>query len=189
MDENVTATRWDLIKRFESIYASTYYSLYRFVRQYIKEEDTIKDILQDSYIRLWEKLGSLQDDDRMLPLLRTMVSNTTIDHMRKISREYKRAKIFHERQELIQSAHETLDAKEAMAAYPPSLDALPEKQRLVYQLVQEEGLSYKEVAERLSLSFHTIKYHITKARQALQQTFPQEKLMMITLLVELYRHL
>lgn len=178
-------TRWKMIKRFESIYASTYYSVYRFVRQYIKDEDTIKDILQDSYIRLWEKLETLQDDEKMLPLLRTIVMHTTIDHMRKASREHRRIMIFHGQQELVYSTDKAMDAKEALAAYHRSVNALPEKCRQVYQLIHEEGLSYKEVAQRLNISFHTIKYHVTRARQALQQSFPEEKLIMIAVLVEL----
>ncbi|WP_143306482.1 RNA polymerase sigma factor [Chitinophaga vietnamensis] len=161
-----------LIKRFENIYAATYDKLYLFAKRYVKENDAIKDILQDSYIRLWEHLENLQDDEKILPLLRTIVMRVTIDVLRKAASDQQRSAVFYEQRRTTCEADEILDMKEAIAGYEESVRLLPDKRRQVYQLIQEEGLSYKEAAQRLNISLHTIKYHFTKARQTLQKKLP-----------------
>lgn len=54
MPDNVTTPRELLIERFENIYAATYYKLYHFIIKYVRDEASVKDVLQESYIRLWE---------------------------------------------------------------------------------------------------------------------------------------
>lgn len=189
MPDNVTMPSELLIERFENIYSSTYYKLYHFINKYVRDEDSVKDVLQESYIRLWEKLTTIQDDEKILPLLRTMVMNITIDTIRKKAREAERAKLFYEQRETTYHTDEALNIKEVVTAYNRSVNALPALRRKIYQLIQEEGLSYKEVAAQLSINLHTIKYHFTQARKTLSATIPEDKLVSVVVLISVLREL
>ena len=49
------------------------------------------------------------------------------------------------------------------------VNSLPEQQRLVYKLQQEEELSYKEIGERLGISPNTVRNHLVRAFAAIRQ--------------------
>src|ERR1700759_2368921 len=87
-----------LIERFEKIYEATYPKLYGFASYYVWGEDAIKDVLQECYIRLWENLETIKDDEKIMPLLRKYTTNITIDAVRKKAKEFERAAIYHSQQ-------------------------------------------------------------------------------------------
>jgi RNA polymerase sigma-70 factor (ECF subfamily) len=173
--------------RFEKIYQATFFRLEHFVRSFIKREEAMHDVLQETYIRLWENLENLEDDDSLLPLLRTYATNVMINSLKKSAKEVQRAQVFYSRQELTCSSEEDLDLKENMQAYQQAVEALPPKRRQIYRLIHEEELTYKEIAEKLNISTHTIKYHIMEARKALLNEFSADKLTLAILLAELHR--
>ena len=50
-----------------------------------------------------------------------------------------------------------------------AISALPPKRRQVFLLSREQGLSYKEIAERLGISKNTVEIHMVKAMKSLHQ--------------------
>ncbi len=174
-------------QRFERIYGATFSRLEYFVRNFIKREESVYDVLQETYIKLWEHLPQLSDDEALLPLLRTYATNIMINALKKSARELQRAELFYSTQALICSSVDDLDLKEHMQAYQQAVAALPPKRRQIYQMIHEEELSYKEIAEKLQISPNTIKYHLVEARRALQKEFSADKLMMAVLLAALFK--
>jgi RNA polymerase sigma-70 factor (ECF subfamily) len=57
----------------------------------------------------------------------------------------------------------------------------------VFRLSTEEGLSYKQIAEQLSSTPRTIKYHLSEARKRIRLQFPMDKLALALLLAEMQR--
>lgn len=178
-NQNISSS---LIERFEKIYESSYFKLYSFVKYYTWSEDTVKDVLQECYIRLWENLPSVQDDEKLMPLLRTYAMNITIDAVRKKGRELERAAIYHSRQPEAPSADEGLYLRELLLQYRQAVNNLPSQQRKVFQLIREQGLSHEEAAEILNISTHTIKRHMQEALRTLRSKFPVETLSLLLIL-------
>lgn len=175
------------VLRFEKIYGETFFRLERFVRSFIKKEEGVHDVLQETYIRLWANIDGLKDDEALFPLLRTYATNIMINALRKSAREQQRAQLFYERRELPVSPEDALDYKQTLEAYEQAIDTLPDKRKEIYRLVEDEGLSYKETAERLNVSPHTIRYHLVEARRALQRELSLDKLALAVLIAEIYR--
>lgn len=172
----------EVAQRFERIYGATFTRLEYFVRNFIKREESIYDVLQETYIRLWENLPQLSDDESILPLLRTYSTNIMINALKKSAKELKRAEVFYSTRELTCSSVDDLDLKENMKAYQQALESLPPKRRQIYQLIHEEELSYKEISERLQISPNTIKYHLVEARRTLAKEFSTDKLLLAVFL-------
>ncbi len=162
--------------RFEQIYADTYYKLFGFVQRYLKDQQAVKDILQECYIRLWEKMGTIRDDEKIMPMLRTWAINATINAVRKDARDRERAYIWQERQERTCTADSALYINEAMIQYRAAINGLPLQQRLVFNLTKEEGLSQQETAETLQISIHTVKRHLAEAMRTLRAKIPENTL-------------
>jgi RNA polymerase sigma-70 factor (family 1) len=179
-DQNISSS---LINRFEKIYEATYSKLYGFTKYYVWSEDAVKDVLQECYIRLWENLATVKDDEKIMPLLRKYAMNITIDAVRKKAKEFERATVYHSQQSPASGADEGLNMREAVRLYREAVDALPPRQREVFILTREKGLSYQEISDQLDISTHTIKRHMNEALTTLRTKFPAETLTLLFLLV------
>jgi RNA polymerase sigma-70 factor (ECF subfamily) len=176
-----------LANRFERIYLSTYFRLEKFVQHFIRNPEAAKDMLQDTYVQLWEHLEQIRDDEKILPLLRTYATHRMINMLRKSAKDQQHAELFYARQEVITTADETLNLKESLQEYETVLNRLTDQQRTVFRLSTEEGMSYKQIAEELNSTPRTIKYHLSEARKRLRLQFSTDKLAIVLLLVEMQR--
>jgi RNA polymerase sigma-70 factor (family 1) len=172
-------------ERFEKIYEATYHKLYGFVYRYLKDPQDVKDVLQDCYIRLWEKLHLVNNDMQIMPMLRTWAINTTTDAVRKQARTMQRDFNWQELREKNCVADDRLHLSETMRQYNAAIQSLPAQQQRVFRLIREEGLSQQETAMQLQLSIHTVKRHLQEALKSLRHKIPEHTLAGILLVAGL----
>lgn len=168
-----------LIERYEKIYFSTKDRLISFVRTNIRNNSIADDIIQECYIRLWEKLETLQDDHTIVALLRKYAHNLIIDYVRKTARETLRHTVYQQQQDATCTADNQLLLKEMLQDYDSVIQALPQKRRIIYRMVREEGLSHREIAARLNISTNTIEKHMNEALHTLRAHFPPDRLSVV----------
>jgi len=102
------------------------------------------------------------------PLLYKMVNNAFFDHLRK----NKVANKYLSRLDLnvnSNSPDEILEFEELKQKYETSLATLGEKQRTVFLMSRMEDLTYKEIAERLSISVKAVEKRMSQALKVLKQ--------------------
>jgi len=87
----------------------------------------------------------------------------------KVSKRMTTLEHSHELVTNIASANEQLEASEVQAAIQKALAGLPERCREVFVLKRMEGLSLKEIAEKLGISTKTAENQITKALKVLKE--------------------
>lgn len=174
-----------LVERFEKIYFSTSDRLIAFVKKNTPQKESVDDIVQECYIILWNKLSSLQDDDKVINLLRTIARNMIVDALRKAGREYFRANVFYDQQETIKLTEDDLHMKEVMLFYRKAVDSLPPKRREIYKLVKEDGHSHQEIAAALNISTNTIERQINEAMRTLRTKFTADKILFAIILLRL----
>jgi RNA polymerase sigma-70 factor (ECF subfamily) len=159
----------DVLKaRYEKMYFLTKDRLIGFVKYAVQDTAVADDIVQDCYIRLWENMDNVVDDDTVISLLRTYARHRIIDHIRKSARDALRNTTYQLLQPACCSSDDLLLLKDITRQYDAVVKALPPKRRAVYRLVKEEGLSHKEIAARLNISTNTIEKHINEAMGALR---------------------
>jgi len=131
--------------------------VYRFILKNIRDEDKAKDIVQDTYMKLWEKVDTVSAD-KVKSYLFTAAYHTMIDYIRKNKRivDIEQADFNKD------ITHETYsDAKEII---DQAVLLLPESQRTVILLRDYEGYSYTDIAEVTGLSETQVKVYIYRAR-------------------------
>jgi RNA polymerase sigma factor (sigma-70 family) len=137
--------------------------VYRFILKNIKDRDTAQDIVQESYVRMWEKVKEISYEKARAYLF-TTAYHTMIDHIRKNQR--------------ISSLDDdyTLTHDESPGTYNDlkevineAVAKLPEIQRSAIMLRDYEGYSYEEIGEILQLSESQVKVYIFRARTFLKQ--------------------
>jgi RNA polymerase sigma-70 factor (family 1) len=157
---------------FDRYYDQIYSTSFR----YLKVHDLAEDMVQSSFLKIWEKRISLPKVDRFDHYLFRVAHNEMADHFRKHS---KRAKHIQRIRELFEeetgSPEELLITKQKRELIADVISNLPPQQQTAYKLSRDEGLPYQEIADRMHLSINTIKVHISQALKKLKIYFAQHK--------------
>jgi len=131
--------------------------LYRFILKNIRNSDKSKDIIQDTYEKLWRKVDEIPFD-KAKSYLFTSAYHTMIDHIRK---EKVKVDIDMINPNKLSSTYDYSNIKEVV---DKAAGMLPESQRSVLMLRDYEGYSYKEIADITNLSEAQVKVYIFRAR-------------------------
>lgn len=135
--------------------------VYRFILKSVKDQDKAKDIVQDSFTKMWEKVNDISHE-KAKSYLFTAAYHTMIDTFRR----EKRLTSFDEVKPYdMTTDHSYSDLKEILEE---AVNTLPEIQRTVILLRDYEGYSYEEIGRITGLSESQVKVYIFRARNALK---------------------
>jgi RNA polymerase sigma factor (sigma-70 family) len=136
--------------------------VYRFILKNIKDKAKAKDIIQDTYEKLWLKVETVSYE-KVKSYLFSAAYHTMIDMIRK----EKRLTGFEEmKQEKFSNTEQYSDLNEVLNE---AIGKLPEKQRSVILLRDYEGYSYHEISEITGLNESQVKVYIYRGRMFLKK--------------------
>lgn len=144
----------------EQIWRQYHDRVQRFVQRRVSDPDVAEDIVQDVFLKVHGRLGTLRDPERLEAWLFQIARYAVIDHYRQrstIPLEDATA-LPAEQQEETPVAHELIPCLLA------AIERLPERDREALLLVVRDGLRQREVAERQGLSISGAKSRIQRAR-------------------------
>jgi RNA polymerase sigma-70 factor (ECF subfamily) len=135
--------------------------LYRFILKSIRDEDKAKDIIQDSFEKLWIRVEEV-NYEKVKSYLFTTAYHTMIDLIRK---EKRLTTIELVNTDSFSHVPQTPDLQEILHA---AINKLPEIQRSLILLRDYEGYSYEEIGEITNLNDSQVKVYIFRARAFLK---------------------
>jgi len=147
---------------FYNLYERYCRRLYGFVIRYVKQKEDAEEIVQEVFVKIWESRNKIYDYSSFESFLFTIAYNTTISLLRKRTIETKYLDHLKSLQQpdispdLIDEIHfnELNDRVHSL------LNELTPRQKEIFQLSREEGLSHDEIAIKLDISVNTVKKHI-----------------------------
>ncbi len=160
-------------KLFEMHSGQVYGQILRMVRN----PDDANEIAQLAWIKAWNKIGSFRFESAFSSWLYRVATFTALDAIRK--RDSRRELSYEDAEEATQSRENAsmvappeqirnLERKEIRDRFHEALETLPEHHRTALMLRENEGLSYKEIAERTNCKTGTVMSRIFNARKAIQ---------------------
>ena len=130
----------------------------------VKSETIAADLLQETFVRLWNVRHTIDPDQSFRSYLFCIAENLVVDFFRKAARDIRlRNALFGKAVEEYVHVEEWICQKEQAALLQQAIEMLPAQRRQVFQLVKQECRSYAEVSQLLSISPSTISDHIVKA--------------------------
>lgn len=161
--------------------------LYQFFIVHVKNPAIAEDLAQDVFIKFWERRDQLKDIENMDAWLYTLARNHLTDHYRRLATEKKyQQSVWNHMERHSNRVLLEIYKKELQDEIDHLLDQLSPRQKEVYLLSRENGLSLDEIAVRLKISPNTAKNHLVHAlkvvRTGLNQNYTPV-LILISLLV------
>lgn len=132
---------------------------------YTKDHDAAKDLLQESFIKVFDKIKNYNNDGSLEGWIRRIVVNTAIDYYRKVSKLYV-SNIENEKTELVDNLILDQFNNEDLLML---IRKLPEGYRIVFNLNVIEGYTHEEIAEKLGITESTSRSQLSRARKLLQE--------------------
>ncbi|MFT4565489.1 MAG: RNA polymerase sigma-70 factor (family 1) [Saprospiraceae bacterium] len=167
---------------FDKIFRSYYKYLFTIAFTYLKDEHRAKDIIQDVFLDLWNRREKIEIEYSIKYFLRRAVINGSMAALRKTNRiSYDITPIT---ENVAVDDNDTLAYKEMSQIVKDAIISLPDKCQQVYCLSRDEGLSHKEIAQRLNISTKTIENHITKALKIIRIELKRMGLISVLLLIQ-----
>lgn len=136
-------------------------AVFRFVVKHIRDRDAAKDIVQDSFEKMWLKIDSIEGE-KAKSYLFTTAYHTLIDYTRKTAKRADFKEV-----DFNQHSHskQYTDLKQVLNQ---GLEQLPEIQKTVLLLRDYEGYDYAEIGRITNLSESQVKVYIFRARTFLK---------------------
>lgn len=141
-----------------------------FALQFLKSDERVEDVFQDVFTQIWQGRQFINPSIPFSAYLYTLIRNRVFNELRSMEKEHTL------REHLVQHAldyshtpQDEIREHELQAILQKAFEHLTTRQREVFRLSREGQLSYKEIAEQLGLSVHTVHEHITDSLRILRR--------------------
>lgn len=165
-------------KAFNRLFRSSFAPLVLFACRYVRDKSAAGDMVQDTFIKLWQKRETLSDVHSARSYLYRAVRNCCLNYLRDHARE--QAMDEQQADASFSEGHYTpaFDLKEQdapsqteqrMKLLQQWIVSLPDRQREAFELSRFEGLDHDEIAAVMGVSAKTVNNHITGALQGIRR--------------------
>jgi RNA polymerase sigma-70 factor (ECF subfamily) len=147
---------------FYNLYERYCRRLHGFVLRYIKQREDAEEIVQEVFVKIWESRNKIDVYSSFESFLFTIAYNTTISLLRKRTNEAKYLEHLKSLQQPENSPDliDEIHYNELNNRVQTLLNELTPRQKEIFQLSREDGLTHDEIAKKLDISVNTVKKHM-----------------------------
>ena len=156
---------------FTQIYEAYADRLYSFVLKQLKNRSLTQDIVQDTFLRLWDNRSQLNSFGNLQAFIFTIAKHQVIDYFRKQVNELQ----FEDFMEYCENQESDV-SPEDLLLYDEFLQQL---EREIYELSREKQIPVKQIAKQLELSEQTVKNYLTSALKILRSEIMKYNILFI----------
>jgi RNA polymerase sigma-70 factor (ECF subfamily) len=157
-------------KSFELLFRRYYGHLCLYAVRFTQNNPEAEEIVQDLFAKIWEKKEQLTISTSVKNYLFRSVKNHCLNFLQhsQIKNQYSQ-KVCSEANDLKESEDTNYIEIDMLRKIEESIQALPEKRRKIFRLSRQEGLKYREIAEKLGISIKTVETQMGLAIKTLRE--------------------
>lgn len=152
--------------KFNTEYLSLAPLLYRIAFHILEQADDAEDAVQETFLKLWDMRRKLDSVESAKAYSIRILKNECLDRLRRAKKSVPAGQTL--TNEAIPSTEEHLDAKKRLQKVLGAIKSLPDSQRKIILLRTVEGLSYREISQRMGMSQLTLRVLLARARGTLR---------------------
>jgi RNA polymerase sigma-70 factor (family 1) len=177
---------------FTRLYVHFGKKLIHFAISLVRSREISEELVEDVFVKLWANRSTITDIENITVYLYVAVKNKSLNSLSQKAKELIAAPFDYLDTTLDEFASDPYDimiTSEMMANMQLAIDELPPRCKMIFKLIREDGLKYKEVSDILNISVNTIDaqmaiavrkictaLHIKNSSKSLQQLqLPAEK--------------
>lgn len=155
-------------KAQERLYRLFYGRMLPVCMRYAKDTEVAKDLLQDSFIKIFNKIKGYDGAGSLEGWIRRIVVNNAIDEFRKKKRDFVLLESIEEVGEFdVEEDDEASEFEFKASQVIEALQELTPAYRAIFNMYVFEEMTHKEIAEKLGISAETSKWHVKQAKKIL----------------------
>jgi len=165
-------------KAFTQLYGLFKYKLCRFANTIIHSREIAEEIVEDIFVNLWHNREKLPGIENLPVYLYVSVKNRSLNELSRKAREMITAPFDYldfEINDLAPDPKSLMISNEMLQRMQQAVNSLPARCKMIFKLVREDGLKYKEVSQILNISVNTIDAQMAIAVKRICQSLKVEK--------------
>jgi RNA polymerase sigma-70 factor (ECF subfamily) len=157
--------RYDDQSAYKELFESLYSPLFLFAKSMVKSKEAAEEIVSDVFIKIWERRRDLEKIDNLKVYLYVSTRNTALNYLtsRKRSITNPLDEFHTEFTSIYFDPEQLLITADMLALIKRAIDQLPPKCKIIFKLVKEDGLKYREVAQIMDISVKTVENQLAIA--------------------------
>jgi RNA polymerase sigma-70 factor (ECF subfamily) len=158
-------------RSFEELFKLLYERLLSFCIHYVKHRESAEELVSDVFVKLWTKRKNLSHIQNPEVYFFIAVKNCSLNHIKQFS-NYRITYFEDEGIHKLINTHDPgkeLERKELLFKMDQVVNSLPMQCKIIFNLIKEEGMKYKEVAQILDLSPRTVETQLVRAMKKLDK--------------------
>ncbi|CAM2772896.1 RNA polymerase sigma factor SigZ [Vibrio tubiashii] len=153
----------------EQVWAEYQQALKSFLHSKVSNPDDVEDLQQEILLKTYQNLSTIADVSSVKAWLFQLANRTIIDFYRKRARQQRDGEL--QADDLWFEEQETSMEQEMAECIKPFVNALPAEQSQLLEAVELNGESQKQIAEKVGVSYSTLKSRVQKGRVELKKLF------------------
>lgn len=160
---------WQEIKEgdqqaFEVVFKGMYADLCRYAHSFLKDKDDAEDLVQNTFVKVWDKRDQIELSDSLSGYLYRMVYNQSmnkikhqnirLEHVEHVKHQFDEGEFVIDNAQNLNEMHERVHL---------AIDKLPKECGRIFKMSRFEELKYQEIADTLEISIKTVENQIGKA--------------------------
>lgn len=167
-------------KAFSELFFQYLPILQAFALKFTKDQDDAKEIIQDSFLRLWVNRDKLAFVENIKAYLYKYVSNECLGYLKKKLRDEKLVNIMASKNDHAEyNTLNTIQVNEVTRIIAQAVDKLPSQRKKIYHLSRSDGKSIPEIAELLGISPNTVKNALVQSLKFIRSYLEQYGITMV----------
>jgi len=142
------------ISSFEDFFRKNYHVACLVALRYLKNEQEAEDIVQETFLYLWEKRRELEVQRNLKQYLFQAVKNRSINYIQREKQIHQSAEVDFNQ---IEDSADDFSNEELAVKISRSIESLPPQCKKIFTMAYMDNLTYIEIADTLHLSKNTIK--------------------------------
>lgn len=174
---------------FNTLYFAYSKALYKKINAIVKDESVADELLQDLFLKIWEKRADLKPEHSFTAFLYTIANNLVYDYFRKVAKDKRlQERLLINAVDYYLHTEENMMDKETGGMIAQAIAGLSDQRRKVFTLCKIEGRSYQETADMLGISVATVNTHMVNAiRQVKAYLYKHQELAVLLVLEMMLR--
>ncbi len=163
--------KWMVASEFKTKVLPVSKKVLFFAIHFLKDEDSARDVVQDVFLKLWQKKDELDQIENMEAFAMRMTRNRCIDIKRASKTVPIDGEIDRMMKQVTTDVHSQVELSEAAKQVKHLISQLPEVQRNIMQMRDLEQLEYEEIAELTGLQVNAIRVNLSRARKKVRDEY------------------